>query len=238
MEQFILLQLQLQNAIGTSAASASSNQVTPKKEFIFAEVTNPTTGKTWMDRNLGATQVATGSTDYKAYGDLYQWGTCRRWGIRLLIGHLQQLLMGAEQSSETSTLSSYDTPGHANFILAPGRPYNWLTTQNTNLWQGVNGVNNPCPSGYRLPTKAELEAECLSWSSNNTAGAFASLLKLPLAGYRSVRIGSLSNVGSEGNYWSSTVDGASSCNLYFSSCCANIYTYDRAIGYSVRCFKD
>jgi hypothetical protein len=38
------------------------------------EVTNPTTGKTWMDRNLGATQVATSSTDAAAYGDLYQWG--------------------------------------------------------------------------------------------------------------------------------------------------------------------
>jgi len=27
-----------------------------------------------MDRNLGATQVATSSTDENSYGDLYQWG--------------------------------------------------------------------------------------------------------------------------------------------------------------------
>ena len=32
------------------------------------------TGKTWMDRNLGATQVATSSADTASYGDLYQWG--------------------------------------------------------------------------------------------------------------------------------------------------------------------
>jgi len=32
------------------------------------------TGKIWMDRNLGASQVATSSTDAAAYGDLYQWG--------------------------------------------------------------------------------------------------------------------------------------------------------------------
>lgn len=38
------------------------------------DVTNPTTGKTWMDRNLGASQAATSSTDDLAYGDLYQWG--------------------------------------------------------------------------------------------------------------------------------------------------------------------
>jgi len=30
-----------------------------------------TTGKTWMDRNLGATQQATSSTDAAAYGDMY-----------------------------------------------------------------------------------------------------------------------------------------------------------------------
>ena len=33
-----------------------------------------TSGRLWMDRNLGATQVATSLTDYLAYGDLYQWG--------------------------------------------------------------------------------------------------------------------------------------------------------------------
>lgn len=31
------------------------------------------TGKTWMDRNLGATQFATSSSDANSYGDLYQW---------------------------------------------------------------------------------------------------------------------------------------------------------------------
>ncbi len=40
----------------------------------IVDVTNPTTGAIWMDRNLGATQAATSSTDVDAYGDLYQWG--------------------------------------------------------------------------------------------------------------------------------------------------------------------
>ena len=31
-------------------------------------------GRVWMDRNLGASQVATSSTDTNSYGDLYQWG--------------------------------------------------------------------------------------------------------------------------------------------------------------------
>ncbi len=32
------------------------------------------TGKIWMDRNLGASQVAISSNDAAAYGDWYQWG--------------------------------------------------------------------------------------------------------------------------------------------------------------------
>ena len=65
-------------------------------------VTNPTTGRVWMDRNLGATQVATSRTDAAAYGDLYQWG-------RGTDGH--QL----RTSANTSTLSSADVPGACKF---------------------------------------------------------------------------------------------------------------------------
>jgi hypothetical protein len=35
----------------------------------IVDVTNPTTGKTWMDRNLGATHVAASSFDANSYGD-------------------------------------------------------------------------------------------------------------------------------------------------------------------------
>ena len=30
-------------------------------------------GQVWMDRNLGASRVATSFDDEEAYGDLYQW---------------------------------------------------------------------------------------------------------------------------------------------------------------------
>jgi hypothetical protein len=135
-------------------------------------------------------------------------------------------------------LSSGDVPGHGDFILAPSTPNDWRSPENTNLWQGVNGVNNPCPSGYRLPTEAELNAERLSWSSNRAAGAFASPLKLPMAGYRTLSNGSLDNVGSRGGNWSSTVSGTNARNLNFTSSNANMLTSNRANGLSVRCLKD
>jgi uncharacterized protein (TIGR02145 family) len=201
------------------------------------DVTNPSTGKTWMDRNLGASQAATSSTNYQAYGALFQWG-------RLSDGHecitwtSSTTSDGAEQNHETSTLSSTDNPGHSNFITNGSSPYDWRSPQNNNLWQGVSGINNPCPSGYRLPTDAELNAERLSWGSNNAAGAFASPLKLPVAGNRVSSNGSLSDVGSAGIYWSSTVAGTYSWYLYFLSSGADMSYYFRTNGMSVRCIKD
>jgi len=189
------------------------------------DVSNPTTGKIWSDRNLGATQVATSSTDANSYGHLYQWG-------RGTDGHQ------IRTSGTTTTLSSSDTPGHGNFILAPNSPYDWRSPQNTNLWQGVSGVNNPCPAGYRLPTEAEWNAELLSWSTNNAAGAFASPLKLPVAGSRYFSSGSLFDVGTYGYYWSSTVSSTFSRNLVFGSGNASMSSLYRAFGYSVRCLKD
>jgi hypothetical protein len=131
-------------------------------------------------------------------------------------------------------LSSSDQPGHGDFILALS---NWRSPGNSNLWQGVNGVNNPCPSLYRLPTETEINAERLSWSSNNSAGAFASPLKLPMAGYRGTN-GSLYDVGSGGYYWSSTFSGTDSRDLGFNSFNADVGTSYRGGGSSVRCLKN
>ena len=182
-----------------------------------------TTGKIWMDRNLGATRAAQTSTDANAYGDLYQWG-------RFTDGHQ------CRTSSTTSTLSSTDVPGNALFILS-GR--DWRSPQNANLWQGVNGTNNPCPSGYRLPTSAEWDAERLSWSSNNAVGAFASPLKLPVTGIRKYTDGEIF-INSVGFYWSSTVIFTDSLNLRFSdsSADATINFSSPSNGLSVRCIKN
>lgn len=190
------------------------------------EVINQTTGKVWMDRNLGANRAATSSSDEEAYGDLFQWG-------RAADGHEKP------NSVTTTSLAASDTPGHGNFILnGSSSTYDWRSPQNDNLWQGLDGINNPCPDGYRLPTEAEWEAERQSWNSNDATGAFASPLKLPAAGYRSYSNGSLNSAGSYGSYWASTVDGNYSRYLYFYNSNAYVYGLYRAYGYSVRCIKD
>lgn len=189
------------------------------------EVQNPITGAIWMDKNLGASQVATSSDDADSYGDLYQWG-------RGADGH--QL----RTSNTTTILSSSDTPGHGDFILAPSNFSDWRDPKNDNLWQGVNGVNNPCPAGYRLPSESEWDAERLSWITNNADGAFASPLKIPLAGFRANSNGSLGSAGSRGFYWSSTVLGTGSRFLSLRISRGYIDDSRRANGFSVRCIKD
>lgn len=188
------------------------------------EVTSAT-GRVWMDRNLGASRAATSMTDSQAYGDLYQWG-------RASDGHQKR------NSPTTITLSNSDQPGHGSFILAPNSPYDWRIPQNNNLWQGVNGINNPCPVGFRIPTDAEWEAERQSWSSNNATGAFASPLKLPVSGNRNYGNGSLDYVGSYGMHWPGTVSSTNARRLRFDNSTANMRSGYRAGGLSVRCIKD
>ncbi len=214
----------------TQAEGATLKMVNGQPAWVavaveVGEVTNPATGKTWMDRNLGASQVATAKDDAAAYGDLYQWG-------RSADGHQ------VRTSAVSTELSATDQPGHGNFITVSSMPYDWRSTPNDNLWQGVNGVNNPCPVGYRLPTNAEFDAERESWSSNNANGAFASPLKLTVGGNRGNSDGSLGNVDGYGYYWTSTAVDGKGGSLTFYNGNAFVDSDFRAYGFSVRCIKE
>ena len=196
-----------------------------------------TTGKTWMDRNLGATQVATSSTDADSYGDLYQWG-------RNSDGHQ---IRGSSIAGGPVASGSEGS----NFITSGG---DWLSTQDGTRWNsGTEAApvkvtaNDPCPTGFRVPTETELEAERNNggtgfWGTgslqNNALGAFNSALKLPVAGSRNYSAGALSNVGSSGPYWSSTVSGALARYLSLNSSNAAMSSFSRAVGFSVRCIKE
>ena len=194
---------------------------------LIVEVTS-NNGKIWMDRNLGASRAATSfglATDSEAYGDLYQWG-------RNSDGH---------QSRTTTTAAGPVASGNegSNFIINSSSPYDWLSSQDDTRWNGATkGAHDPCPSGYRVPTEAEWEAERSDWTSNNAVGAFASPLRLPVAGYRDRSNGTLDNVGSNGSYWSGTISGTTASSLVFVSSNANMYSNGRANGFSVRCIKD
>ena len=193
-------------------------------------------GLEWLDRNLGATQVATGPTDADSYGHYYQWG-------RYADGH--QIKTSSSITGPVNT----DTPGSSFVKVANLNPWDWRNPKNDNLWQGVSGTNNPCPSGFRIPTRVELATlfgliprfsigVCGADSSCLTAAA-GSKLKLPSGGYRDYSSAGLGSVGSYGYYWSSTVNGVFAYYPYFSA--TNVFPANssyRAYGWSVRCLKD
>lgn len=207
------------NKIGTNYGNEIS--FTTRSSIVFSNVTSAN-GKVWMDRNLGASRVATSATDTSSYGDLYQWGR----------GADQHQL---RKSQITTTQATTDIPGNPNFILPSTPLTDWRNPPNINLWQGVNGVNNPCPLGYRLPTEVEWNAELSSWTPKNADGAFASPLKLTIAGSRELII---NNTGISGSYWSSTISGDGSRYLNFSNTGSFVLTHNRVYGGSVRCIKD
>jgi len=191
------------------------------------QLVTSSTGRVWLDRNLGATQVATSSGNTPSYGWYYQWG-------RLTDGHQ------IKTSTTTTTLSTTDTPLNSSFILIENTsPNDWRSPQNNNLWQGVDGINNPAPNGFRLPTVSEWETERISWSVNSSVGAFSSALKLTLAGKREYNSGSYNSGNDYGGYWSSDINGTSAGLLFFNSGTSinNIARF-RGYGHSVRLIKD
>jgi len=194
-------------------------------------------GRCWLDRNLGATRVATAYNDTQAYGHLYQWG-------RGVDGHQ------IRTSGTTTTLSSTDTPGHGNFITSSLSPWDWRSPQNSSLWQGVNGINNPCPTGFRVPTggtggewKVFTDAAGITGLGSGVREAFAnSSLKIPTSGARDFGSAALTGAGFTGYYWSSRPDissnGASDLLFNAVSVYPEANTPYRGYGFVVRCIKD
>lgn len=194
------------------------------------------TGKTWMTTNLGATAIPESVNDTAGYGFLFQWG-------RKADGHQY---VRPEPSGQTTAQS--DNPIHGLFILgtASNSFWDWRITRNTNLWNGVSGVNNPCPTGFRLPTQAEFAAEIAIISPQTGAGGFASSLALTYGGERrggqfaNPQPGTLLNQDTQGSYWlnDSPPSGNIAYYITFSNSGFVVNNSVRTVARSVRCIKN
>jgi hypothetical protein len=195
-----------------------------------------TTGQVWLDRNMDAFRAATSLTDTAAYGGLYQWG-------RATDGHQVRSLEDTLSTLATTAVPLAGNDWDGYFLKENLTPFNWLSTQDNTLWQGVNGTNNPCPTGYRLPTSAEWQAEYNVWILTGPTielAAFNSPLKLIFAGLRSNGDANISGMGLLGFYWTSDIstNPDRSQILQVFQVFGTITNQTRATGASVRCILD
>ncbi|MCX6247113.1 MAG: hypothetical protein NTW10_05220 [Bacteroidetes bacterium] len=229
------------NACGNGTISpdypVTQNAYTCGGGYTYNEVN--ANGQIWLDRNLGANRVATASNDYFAYGSLYQWGRqgdghqCLAW---------TSATAGTPVNGSTPTQCSGGGCGDALFVTGFCNWSNDIPALNT-LWDYPKAGNDPCPTGYRVPTQSEL-ITLNDWVTTNYGGSssefYASPVKMPVSGWRNYLTGNTDMMGNTGFYWSSTYqDDVYPYALTFSNGSSAVTSgYCKAFGMPVRCIAN
>ncbi|CAB5499353.1 hypothetical protein AZO1586I_474, partial [Bathymodiolus thermophilus thioautotrophic gill symbiont] len=180
------------SAGGISAGGISAFTGGLFRGLTYALVTSPKTGRVWLDRNLGATQVATKANDSAAYGDYYQWGRAKD-------GHQSPTPLLATQTPSSDIVS-----GNSKFIY--GRA-DWTTADRSGALRKAawadGGKNDICPAGFSVPTEADLKKELGSSKTYGVSDAASSFLRIPVSGFRdsSSSSATFQNKGSDIALW-------------------------------------
>ena len=155
---------------------------------------------------------------------------------------------------DDNTSLTYATKQPLTYIYNSASLGDWYTNNQTYindvLWNEGNkkSAYDPCPKKWKMPadiftTYGDFSDTTfpISGSSNTTyAGrTYQSIAWFPAAGYRNYVSGDLRYVGCYASYWSASVSGTDTKNLYFTM--SGVYPrhlYYRACGSSVRCVQE
>jgi len=192
----------------------------------YSAVVSPYTGKVWLDRNLGATQVCTSSIDTACYGDYYQWG-------RNFDGHQDA------GSAIKGTLASDVNNAGVEFISAADE---WASVDTSGMIRSANwsktDASNICPLHFRVPIKSELQLETIDNGVIDGHTAFVNFLHIPLSGFRD-NDGSILEQGDV--TYLKTIETASpgfNSSLLIESAKIGFVESEYSYGDPVRCIKD
>lgn len=219
----------------------------------------------FMDRNLGAIGNTAGAVATKGF--LYQWGRKDPFtGSNSIDSNSPDVPLYNATGGVVSLPSEAFTSGDnfANSVANPTKFYSHNPTliwersvdwygsgHNDALWGTNKTVYDPCPPGWRVPENnvwSGLNNGNFSWNApskgrtNNNYGGF-----YPASGYRSGTyvwinnpFGKMFEVGTNGYYWSASVDGNQARNLQFNNnqAVSTSSSNNRANGYPVRCVED
>lgn len=247
LNRFLFFCLLSGTAFSASAQNDPSATVGDTGTIDIAVVANPPNphyvtvraadGNIWLQQNMGSSRVATSMTDTGGYGWLFQWG---RW----IDGH--QLRNSSTAAVSTLPGNNPDGLGLGSAMFyTGGNPNDWWgggvatdTWAESDTASAVKGID-PCAqlgSNWHMASAAEWANLLTLENITDAASAFASNLKLTLAGQRDGNNGNLFNVGSFGTYWTSTTSGPYAKAVSIQS--AAIIPADdalRSYGHSVRC---
>ena len=191
--------------------------------------------------NLGANESANPFTpSWQLNGAYIQWG--KRGPTASWQGAANDGASGFAAAPIGNTSSEANDGEVKNWTSSIASDGSWYVEQANPKKTG----NDPCPAGYRVPTKNEWVSITnwsdvgTDWSSkvdNYTTGKMAGkYLYLPAAGSRNSLDGVLNNRGLLGLYWSSTEYGTYAHSLHFTK--GGVipdFVTGRIIGLSVRC---
>lgn len=188
----------------------------------------------WMDRVLGAHQAATNSTDELARGSFFQWGRASD-GHEIIVYNGDTPQNARNLNGFTNIQATGTSPGHNQMITTHN---NW-TTSTTNLWQGAGGVNNPCPSGYRVPTEIEVTSLNTYMGNPNLSDLYSNETKFISTGHTWHVDSIVYNVNSGFYLWTSSISSQNQSPRLRSTNLGNqLNPENKAYSFSVRCIKD
>ena len=201
-------------------------------------------GVRWATSNLDeGGEFAKNPEDFGAF---YQWG-------RHTDGHESRTSNEIEVEEAISTLDAngqvpFGDPAYGKFITGYFSSNDWRTPHDDALWNAgtekkpKKTVNDPCPKGWRLPTKSEMESLIeydggyitQNGVNGRIFGHHPNFIFLPAAGARNFGVES-ENWG--GYYWSSSAEAGYfyASYLWFGPDMLWVGNWIRREGLSVRC---
>lgn len=237
-------------------------------------------GKTFLSLNLGALGNTNATTDeiLASFGLFYQWGrrtpfvgpntydAAKGTDRTMYSSNGERITLEYVPSDAATGTQEFAATHPMSFILGVAESsYDWLyTSHSERLWSSTKTENDPCPKGWRVPSKEDFAGLGIVDKAAGTVSMYGWYLTdgtvtayYPAAGFRTYRTGKIQNVynplsGVEvpkpwmGYYWTAGTEGTNSSAMTFWLDAANAAQsgiepsspFYRADGMQIRCVKE